>query len=98
MLTSYTQKKSIKVNNIEQNGMQIHSLSLIMFILPIFLNNSNAGCSYGSQKVSYYKDYIIIFKMYWLGTHHLLCNILEKMVISLEGYCNSKVCKSLLFK
>lgn len=85
MFISYTPKIHQR-SNVQQNGIQIHSLSLSMFILPIFLNNSNAECTCEPLLVCYFKDYIIIIKLYWLETHFLLCNILEKMVLSMKRY------------
>lgn len=73
--------------------MQIHSLSLT-FILQIFLNTQMLG---GPQAVCYYQDYIIIFVLYWLETHYLLCNILAKMAQH-ENAHSSKAMTSLLFK
>ena len=42
MLILYTLKKIYQSNNVQQNVIQIHSLSLI-FILQIFLSNTIAG-------------------------------------------------------
>lgn len=85
MFISYTQKIH-QSSNVQQNGIQIHSLSLSMFILPIFLNNSNAECTCEPLLVCYFKDYIIMFKLHWLETHFLLCNILKNMVLSMKRY------------